>query len=275
MDEEEVVYLTITYVVALMAIVMASAFKAVSIVVIAMAVFTMAMLAMINWSDYVVFPAVTKLLGITFQPAGGYKIISDQSAIVKNAGGIFYATGYVTANIFAFTFKEEFVEENVGDQLVQASERWERAIRAITFPFKFHVVSASRDVQKVREEIEWKRSYQEFQLSRAQQSGGTSESVMIDINRKMRITQAQLDRISQGEKPISTLMYMETTAYGVSEKAAVDMLTTQINQLQIAFTSFDLSLERVQGREIYTLFNFNFLLPVDASDIASLFSQQG
>ena len=275
MDEEEIVYLTITFVVALMAIVLASAFKALSIVVIAMSVFTMVMLAMINWSDYIVFPAVTKLLNITFQPALGYKITSDQTAVLKNVGGVFYATGFLTANIFAYTFKEEFVEENVSDQLSQAPERWERAIRAINFPFKFHVISFSRDVQKTREEIEGKRGYQEFQLSRAQQSGSTSESILMDINRKIRITQAQLDRISQGEKPVSSLMYFETTAYGVSEKAAMDGLTTQINQIQIAFTSFDLSIERVVGRELYTLFHFNFLLPTAGEDISTQFSQQG
>ena len=36
------------------------------------------------------------LLGITIQPAQGYRIVKQQNAIVKNVNGLYYATGYVT-----------------------------------------------------------------------------------------------------------------------------------------------------------------------------------
>lgn len=70
-------------------------------------------------------------------------------------------------------------------------------------------------------------------------------------------------------------MYMETTAFGVSEKAALDSLGGQLRQLQVAFSAFDLSLQRIVGRELYTLFNYNFMLPATMEEMESGFDVQG
>ena len=83
-----------------------------------------------------------------------------------------------------------------------------------------------------------------------------------------------MDRISQGEKPIATVMYLETTAIGVSEKAAVDALTQQISELQISMSSMDVDLSRITGREVYTLFNFNFGLPASKEELQANFDMQ-
>lgn len=144
----------------------------------------------------------------------------------------------------------------------------------LSFPFKYHVLSSGLDVQQVRDELEGKRSFQEFQLSRAMQSSSANEVVLTDIRRKINVIQAQIDRISQGERPIATLMYLETTAVGVSEKAALDALSTQLRSLQISMGALDVDLTRLVGRELYTLFRFNFALPTSFGEIAMQFDQQ-
>ena len=80
------------------------------------------------------------------------------------------------------------------------------------------------------------------------QSASTNEMALTDMRRKISMMQQQIDRISQGEKPIATLMYLETTAVGVSEKAALDALSTQLNSLQISLSGLDVDLTRVIGR---------------------------
>ncbi len=247
-----------------------------SLLVILLLLAGIVVLLLMGFIDYTIFSFVTNTLGITFQPALNYKIVRTQDAIIKNVRGLYYATGYLSANLFPYYFKQEATgAEGDESKLLQAPENWERALINLDFPFKYHVFSAGLDVQKVRDELEGKRSFQEFQLARAMQNASAnSEMAITDMRRKISVIQAQIDRISQGEKPIATLMYMETTAVGVSEKAALDALSTQLNSLQISLSGLDVDLIRVIGRELYMLFQFNFSLPTTYGDLAAQVDQE-
>ncbi|HUC38683.1 MAG TPA: hypothetical protein VL944_00960 [Candidatus Acidoferrum sp.] len=226
--------------------------------------------------DYVVFPLVTTILGITTQPAKDYLIPKSNDAILKNVNGLFYATGFVTANLFGYTFKLEEQEENVEEKMASSPENWERAVMSLNFPFRLNVISVGRDVQRVRDELEGQRGYQEFQLARTlQDNKAASETIIIDIKRKISMLQTKMSRIYGGEKPISVLMYFETTAVGVSEKAALDALTSQIKQIQVGMSVLDVQLARIAGRELYSLFKYNFSIPITREDITNEFSTQG
>ncbi|MDE1810630.1 MAG: hypothetical protein KGH66_01130 [Candidatus Micrarchaeota archaeon] len=276
MDEEGVMYLVFALLMPLIGFTILQSFGkgGFGIVAAALLIIDVVLVMMMNWADFILFPIITNLLGITFQPASGYKIIKGQDAIVKEINGLFYATGFVTGNLFGYSFKQETAPEDEIGKMIMAPDTWERGIMNIDFPFKFHVVAAGLDSQKVRDEFEGKRSYQEFQLSRALQSGG-NEVTITDIQRKINIIQTKIDRLSQGERPLASVMYFETTAIGVSEKAALDSLTSQIKSLQISMSSMDIDLARVQGRELYTLFKFNFGLPTSFEEMALYFDQQG
>jgi hypothetical protein len=276
LDEEAIMYLLLTFMVALAVVLILPSFGKgiVSILALILALVTVAIIVMLNWADFIIFPLVTSLLGMTFQPARNYKITKNQDAIVKNVNGLYYATGYVTANLLPYVFKLESRQEEENQKMLQAPDTWERAIMNIGFPFKFHVLSSGLDVQDVRDELEGKRSYQEFQLSRLQQGSNASETAVTEIRRKISVLQTKIDRISQGEKPIATIMYFETTAVDVSEKAAVDRLSAQIKSLQVSFSSLDVQLAKVVGRELYTLFKFNFSLPTTYTEISGYFDRQ-
>ena len=97
-----------------------------------------------SFIDYTIFSFVTNALGITFQPASNYKIVKGQEAIIKNVRGLYYATGFITANLFPYYFKQEESEAGAAadeEKMVQAPESWERAIMNLDFPFKYHVLS--------------------------------------------------------------------------------------------------------------------------------------
>jgi hypothetical protein len=277
MDQTDILYLSLSLIIILIVFGTASSFgKGWSIIAVLLAFLALILILALNWVDFVIMPTFTKILGISFQPAKDYIIQKGQDSIIKNVNGLYYATGFVTGNLFSYTFKEEDVEANVEEKMTSAPENWERAVMSLGFPFKFHVIAVGKDVQKIRDELEGKRSYQEFQLSQAlQNQKASSETAITEIKRKISVYQAKLDRISAGEKPIASIMYFETTAVGVSEKAANDALSIQIKQLQIAMSSLNLSIIRVVGRELYTLFKFNFGLPLTYEDLASEFSQEG
>jgi hypothetical protein len=275
MDEEGAIFLIFSLMLMLIAFSMLSSFGKgfYSIIAVLILVFGVVMILALNWADSIIIPGITSMLGITFQPANNYYITKKQDAVVKNVSGLFYATWIYNANIFGYLFKEESAPEEDEERLILAPESYERLVMNIDFPYKFHVISSGMDIQTVRDELEGKRSYQEFEMSRALQ-GNANEVTITDIQRKMNVVQAKIDRISKGEKPIATLMYIETTAIGVSEKAAFDALEEQVKRLQVSFSAFDLELRRIVGRELYTLFQFNFALPVSFAEEASQFNQQ-
>ncbi len=277
MDELGIVYLALCMIIVFLALVALPDFGPglYTYIAIALILITVAFLVIMNWADFLLFPVITSLLNITFMPAKDYKIIKTQDAIIKNVGGLYYATGYLTGNLFSYEFKSENPDQDMEEKIAGASDKWERAVMSIDFPFKFHVLSCGRDIQQARDELEGRRSYVEFQMSRAIQGGKTSDVEIGELQRKLDVYQAQINRISQGEKPISTLMYVETIAVGVTEKAAVDTLASQVKRLQVSLGSLDIDLLRVVGRELYTLFTFNFTLPINYDGIRSNFDLQG
>jgi hypothetical protein len=276
MDEEGIMYLAFCLVIMLGALSLVPYIGKglIAIVALLMIAIGAVTILILNFADFLLVSLVCGALGITFQPALGYTITKDQNSIVKNVNGLFYATGYISANLFAYSFKLETPSNEEDTKMMTAPENWERAIMNLGFPFKFHVLSMGLDVQKVRDEFEGQRSYQEFQMSRALQNQSASDVTITNIQRKINIIQRKIDRISQGEKPIASIMYIETTAIGVSEKAALDTLTQQISGMQIAMSSMDVDLARISGREMNTLFNFNFSLPITYEEASVYFDQQ-
>ena len=277
MDEMSIVYMAVTSVVLLIALAMApyAAPGLLFYIILFFIVIALVIIAILNWADFLIFPFVMGRLGIIFEPVKGYTISKNQEAVIKHVGELYYATGYITANLYPYEFKQEFSDQEVQQKIVNAPDVWERAVSSIDFPFKFHVLSTGRDVQKARDELEGKRSYQEFQMSRMMQNSKGNEMGIVDVQRKINILQAKMDRLSHGEKPISTIMYIETASVGVTEKSALDNLSAQIERLQVAMSSMDIQLIRVVGRELYTLFNFTFSLPTSYMQAASYFDLQG
>ena len=276
MDEESIAYLIFSMIVPLIAFSFLPSLGSgiFSYMVIAVILLGIAAILVMNWADFVLFSLVANVFNITFQPAAGYKIVRTQDAVVKDVSGLFYATGFLTSNLFPYVFKEENEGTSDDTKMINAPENWEHAVMSLGFPFKFHVLSSNLDVQKVRDELEGKRSYQEFQMSRAMQSATANEVTITDLQRNINVLQTQIDRISQGERPIATVMYLETTAIGVSEKASLDALAAQMKSLQITMGALDVDLMRVVGRELYTLFKFNFGLPTSIDETALYFNQQ-
>jgi hypothetical protein len=276
MDQEGILYLAFTLVILLMSLILVPYIGKGIVAIIALIIIIagVVVILILNFADYILVSFICKTLNIIIEPALGYKISKEQNAVMKNVNGLSYASGFVTANLFAYAFKLESSPEQEDAKLITAPEVWERAITNIGVPVKFHVLAMGLDVQKVRDDLEGKRSYQEFQMSRSLQSSSANDVTIAGIQRKINVIQNQMDRISQGEKPIATVMYIETTAIGVSEKAALDMLTQQISDIQVSFSAIDVDLARVVGRELHTLFNFNFGLPGNVVEMSSYFDTQ-
>jgi len=109
MNEEQVIYTTFSAIIMVLVIANLSTFGggAWTYLALIFAALGLALILVITFADFVIFPLATSLTGITFQPYRNYKITKGQDAVMKSVGGLYYATGYITANLFAFEFKAE------------------------------------------------------------------------------------------------------------------------------------------------------------------------
>ncbi len=274
MDEQTIIYLSLSGIVILLVFFLIGSFGPFKILVVILAILALLMILLINYADFIIFPLFTTILNIKVTPAKDYYIPKKQNCVIKNVSGLYYATGYLTANVYSYAFSAEKVEETEDAQLASAPEKWERIIMNISFPFKFNAITFAHDVQEYREELEGKRGFLEFQLSKEMNASTPSQMAIDDLQRRINVIQTRIERISSGERPVGSLIYIETTAVGVSEKAAIDALENQLNQLQTAFNALDLQIMRVVGRELHILFSFNYALPLLPSDLPKLFNEQ-
>ena len=273
MDINTIAYIGICSLIAVLVASGGSMYGPFAAIVAVLALFSIVFLFIINYADFLVFPLFTNMLRIKQIPAKDYYIPRTNDCIIKNVSGVYYATGYLTANIYNYVFSAEQVQEGEENLLAAAPNTWERIVSNISFPFKYNIVCYSEDIQKYRDELEARRGTLEFQMSKEMSSTSPNQLTIEDLQRRINILQARIDRLSSGERPINAIMYIETTAVGVSEKEAQDSLNSQLTHLQTVFGSFDLSITRIMGRELYYLFKFNYALP-QAEELGLMFSVQ-
>lgn len=272
MDIDTVLYLGLCSIVVLLVITGAADYGAFAGVIIILSLIVLLLIFMLNFADFLIFPFITKHLNVEIMLSKDHRTPNSQNCVLKYVNGLHYATGYLTANVYKYVFASEYaapLEEGIGD----SAEKWERVVMNTKFPFKFSVVSMAEDVQQYRDELEGERGYIEFQMSKEQQATSPNALAIKEMERKLNVIQARIDRISQGELPIYTTMYMETTAVGVSEKEAMDLLNEQLTHLQTAFNIFDLNISRVVGREMHTLHTLNYRV-MDVEELKKHFQLQ-
>ncbi len=273
MDEQTMIYLGLTMLILVLLIVNASAFGVFGFAIAILGLLGAIVILVLNYADFILFPVITGIFGIKITPAKGYYIPKSSSSVIKYVNGLYYATGYLTANVYSYVFAAESIDQTEEQKLGEAPDKWERIVMNAGFPFRFNILSVAEDVQRYREELEGARGTLEFKLSKEESSSQPSQLTIDDLNKKMGILDARINRLSAGERPVDAVMYIETTAVGVSEKEAQDSLSNQLAHLQTLFNSFDLSINRVVGREVYNLFTFNYSLP-DSDLLGQTFSTQ-
>ena len=205
MDEQTIMYIAMSSLIAVAVVANGMHMVGIlSIVTIILGFVTIGVILIIAFADYLIFPAFTRLLGLAIIPHKDYVIPKAQDAVVKYTNGIYYATGYLAANIYNYVFAQEQVQEE-SESMRAAPEKWERAIMNVHFPFRFSMVAAAEEIQKYREELEAKRGMLEFNYNRESQATNPSPMGLETIQRQINVIQARIDRIGEGERPVRLL----------------------------------------------------------------------
>ena len=272
MDVETIIYLGLSSVIVLVVLTGGGRYGAGALPVIIIGIVIFLLIFIMNFADFLLFPLITKYLNVEIVLSKEHSVPKSQDCIIKYVNGLYYATGFLTANIYKYVFA---AESEVSDEqgMTDAPDKWERIIMNTKFPFKFSMIATAEDVQKYREELEGQRGLLEFQISRESQATNPNPLSLNELQRKINVVQTRIDRISEGELPIYSVMYVESTAVGVSQKEAMDLLTDQLNHLQTVFNAFDLSIARIVGRELHALYGLNYRL-LDLEGLSKHFQMQ-
>lgn len=273
MDIETVLYIGASAVVVVLILSGASNYGVLTLPIIILGVIILMAIFMLNFADFLVFPLITKYLNIEIMLSKDHRVPKRQDCVIKYVNGLYYATGYLTGNIYKYVFTAETATPEEQEGLSEGPDKWERIVMNTDFPFKFNLISEAEDVQKYREELEGQRGYMEFQLSKEEGASNPNALTIREMQRKINVLQARIDRISEGELPTYSAMYIETTAVGVSEKEASDLLTEQLSHLSTVFNAFDLSILRIVGREMHMLYEINYRL-MGADELGKHFQVQ-
>ncbi len=274
MDSKTMVYMGITLLIVVLSLLTVKSYGAYGIIVVIFAVLAFLTILAVNYADFLLFPAITYVLNLRISPAKGYIIPKSQNCIIKSVNGLYYATGFITANVYSYVFSQEGIEFDQDEKLAAGPEKWERLVMSVKFPFRFSMMTYAKDIQKYREDLESKSGYLSFQLSRESGSSSPNQMTIDDLQKRINAIQTQIDRLTQDERPVTSIMYMETIAVGVSEKAAMDVLENQISKLETVANSLDLNAMRVTGRELYQLFEFNYHVPERPVEFTQLFNEE-
>ena len=221
--------------------------------------------------DYLALPFFTNIFGIVEIPAEGYEITKKQDAVIKYVNGIYYTIGYIGASIYEYVLRREEPEENLEGRFIQGLELWERAIASIKFPIKFSIISFQRDLVEARRELEEQRDYWEYRLSKEMQATMPNAMEIDNIQRKIRVLDVKLNRMSAGEKPLGVLMYASVYACGLSKEAALKNLEVAIKEATITLgNALDLKVSRLYGRDLKNAFLFEYVTPPSEKELDAL-----
>jgi hypothetical protein len=225
--------------------------------------------ALVFTIGYAVLPMVTKFLKVTEIRAGGYEIPPTQDLIIKNVGGIYYASVFLYARIFEAPVTAGAAEvARITEEESPYMDLWERAISNIKFPFKTCMLLYVEDLTKYREEIQTKRATAQLRLGREKERPNPDPLVIDRWEREITRQDELLAKLASGEKPMGLVTYLVTTALGVTKEAAAAQVKTQANELRsVVSNALNLEMVVLTGEDMKKCFDWEFAIPPTPKDL--------
>jgi len=222
-----------------------------------------AIFSLIIWKvGFIILPFITKFLKVSEIRVGGFEIPPSQDVIVKNVGGIYYAT------VFLYSRFYESAMVGVEEQEAPYMDLWERAVASVNFPFKFCVITYIEDILKFREDVETNRAAAQLKLGREREKPRPDAITVDKWEREVARQNEMLARLSAGEKPLGTIMYATTTAVGVSSEAAIATVKSQANELKSTFSNaLNIEMTNLFGEDLKKCFEWEIAIPPSPKDL--------
>ena len=205
---------------------------------------------------YVLWPFVTSGARIVQVTDSGYEIPPSQDVILKNKNGLYYATMFLGVRIY------ESVTDKTPEENSIYSEYFERAISSVKFVTKFAMLVYVKDLTKYRESIETRHAEAQLRLSREREKPEPDVLKLDRYEREVAMWETQMNKMTQGVKPMGTICYVMTSAVGVSKEAATAAVKSQGNELRATISNaLNVEVVPLTGEEMLLCFDWEHVIP--------------
>jgi len=221
------------------------------------------MFGILFWKyGYILVPLITQRTKVILMSELGYEVPPSQDVIVKNVGGVFYASAFLGLKIFE-SATEKTTEENIA-----YSQFFERAISNIKYVTKIAYLLYVEDVGEKRKTIETKRAEAQLRLARERDKPQPDVLKIDKYEREVSIWDTQLTRLIKGVKPMGILAFAQTTAAGLSKEAAMALARSQANELRtVLANALNIEVVNLQGDEMLKCFEWDRFFPTTAQEL--------
>ena len=211
---------------------------------------------------YVLFPMITQRTNTVVMTDTGYEIPPAQDMVLKNSGGIYYASVFLGLEIF------ESAIEKTPEQNIAYNEFFERAISNLKYVTKVSYLLYVEDITKKRQMIESKRAEGQLRLARERDKGEPDVLKIDRYEREVAVWDVQLQKLIKGIKPMGVVAYAMTTASGVSKDGAMAAAKAQAKEISTTLaTSLNVEVKWLSGAEMLKCFEWEKFFPVTPQDL--------
>jgi hypothetical protein len=211
---------------------------------------------------YLVIPLITQRTKTVMVTDTGYEVPPEQDAVVKNVGGVFYASAFLGLKIFE-SATEKSLEENVS-----YNQYFERAISNLKYVTKIAYMLYVEDVGEKRKMIETKRAEAQLRLSRERDKPEPDVLKIDKYEREVAHWDAQLNKLIKGVKPMGVIAYAMTTATGISKEAALAAARSQASELRtVLANALNVEVVPLTGDEMLKCFEWEKFYPATTQEL--------
>lgn len=211
---------------------------------------------------YLIIPLITQKANIIMMDKEGHEIPPRQDLIVKNVGGVYYASVFLGLKIF------ESTTEKTGEETLIYNQFFERAISNIKYVTKIAYMLYVEDVAEKRKVIESKRAEAQLRLARERDKPQADVLKLDKYEREVAIWDTQLQRLIKGVKPMGIMAYAQTTAVGISKEAAMAAARSQANELRTLLSNaLNVEVVHLIGDQMLKCFEWERFFPATVQEL--------
>ncbi|MEM4633563.1 MAG: hypothetical protein QW275_00220 [Candidatus Anstonellaceae archaeon] len=211
---------------------------------------------------YLLVPFLTHRGNIVQIIEGGWEIPPSNDVVIKNVGGVYYASKYLGVRIFE-SASEKSAEENM-----VYSEYFERAISSVKYVTKFAIMVYMKDITEYRNRIETKHAEAQLRLARERDKPEPDVLKLDRYEKEVASWENQINKLTRGIKPMGLVSYIMTTAVGVSKEAAIAAATAQANELKATISNaLNVQVDVLAGDEMLRCFQWEVMIPPTPAEL--------
>ena len=205
---------------------------------------------------YVIVPLILQRGNIVQIMEGGFEIPPSNDCVLKNVGGIYYASKYLGVRIY------ESASEKSSDENMVYSEYFERAISSVKYVTKFAMMVYIKDISEHRSRIETKHAEAQLRLARERDKPDPDVLKLDRYEKEVAMWENQINKLTRGIKPMGLLSYIMTTAVGISKESAMASANAQAHELRATIANaLNVQVDVLMGDEMLRCFQWEVMIP--------------